>query len=51
MPITDSFAVKQALANIQLENCVVDDELRALLARGLNGELTTTEIIAILVNG
>ena len=45
MPITDAFSVAQAQANSALESLRVSDEVRQLIQRGLNGELTTTDII------
>lgn len=51
MSIFNQFAVEQALANIKLENFTVDQELMELIAMGMSGELTTTEIISAIVNG
>jgi len=51
MSMTDNFALKQALANIKLENFTVDSELLSLFDKGMHGELTTVEIISLIING
>ena len=46
MPITNTNLVRQALANLRLENMSVSDEVQDLLKRALNGEnITTTDIL------
>ena len=48
MPIDDTFALEQAIANVKLENLQPDSEIIALMRQG---KLTTTEILKIIING